>query len=52
MDNRLDALAQAVRERHPNELPAIIALQAGGWLDPYLQWACDETRPEILENPE
>jgi periplasmic divalent cation tolerance protein len=50
--DRLEALTQAILERHPYELPEIIALQAGGGLDRYLQWVQDETRPEAPETPE
>jgi periplasmic divalent cation tolerance protein len=52
MSDRLEPLTQAILERHPYELPEIIALQAGGGLDRYLQWVDDESRREILESPQ
>ncbi|MFT3807685.1 divalent-cation tolerance protein CutA [Arenimonas sp.] len=48
-DDRMQALTEAIGERHPYELPEIIALQAAGGLAPYLQWVQDETRPENTE---
>lgn len=50
--DRLPALTRAIVERHPYELPEIIALQAAGGLDPYLQWLHDETRPDAPGAPE
>lgn len=47
--DRMQALTEAIAERHPYELPEIIALQAAGGLERYLHWVQDETRPE---NPE
>ena len=51
-EDRIEALTQAVLERHPYELPEIMAVQATGGLDRYLQWVQDETRPETEETPE
>ncbi|MEO8484723.1 MAG: divalent-cation tolerance protein CutA [Betaproteobacteria bacterium] len=40
------ALEHAIRERHPYELPEIVAVSITDALFPYLQWIDAETRPE------
>ena len=39
------ALAQAIRERHPYELPEIVAVDLTDALPEYLRWIEDETKP-------
>jgi periplasmic divalent cation tolerance protein len=39
------ALSQAIRERHPYELPEIVAVDLIDALPAYLRWIEDETRP-------
>ena len=41
---RLDALTALVLERHPFELPCVVAYPADGGLVAYLDWVADETR--------
>src|SRR5689334_20526867 len=40
---RYAAVESAIRERHPYELPEIIAVPITAGLDPYLQWITTET---------
>lgn len=42
---RYPALEQAIRERHPYELPEIVAVPIAHGLPAYLQWVGAETRP-------
>jgi periplasmic divalent cation tolerance protein len=37
-----EALCSAVRERHPYEVPELLALPVGRGLEPYLSWLADE----------
>lgn len=37
-----EALCSAVRERHPYEVPELLALPVGRGLEPYLAWLTDE----------
>lgn len=39
------ALEAALRERHPYEVPEILAIPASAGLPAYLQWVQTETRP-------
>ena len=39
------ALSQAIRERHPYELPEIVAVDLTDGLPDYLRWIDAETRP-------
>jgi periplasmic divalent cation tolerance protein len=43
--DRYPALEAAIRERHPYELPEIVAWPVERGLPAYLQWIEDETRP-------
>ena len=43
---RYPALEQAIRSRHPYELPEIISWSIDGGLAEYLQWVEDECRPQ------
>jgi periplasmic divalent cation tolerance protein len=43
---RYDALEAAIRERHPYELPEIIAVPLACGLPAYLAWVASETEPE------
>ena len=43
---RYAALELAIRERHPDELPEIIALPVQGGLTAYLNWVLAETQVE------
>lgn len=43
--DRYEALESALRQRHPYEVPEIVALDvAAGW-PPYLHWVVDSTAP-------
>ncbi len=43
-DDRIDALVAHVVERHPYELPEVLAVECTGGLDRYLDWIHAETR--------
>jgi periplasmic divalent cation tolerance protein len=43
-DDRVDALVAHVVAHHPYELPEVLAVEAGGGLDRYLDWIHAETR--------
>ncbi len=43
---RLPALERAVRERHPYELPELVAVPITGGLAAYLDWVRENSRPE------
>lgn len=38
------AVEEAIRSRHPYELPEIVTVQIGDGLPPYLEWLAAETR--------
>ncbi len=42
-EERYPALEAAIRERHPYELPEIIAMPIAGGLPAYLSWIAEET---------
>ncbi|HJW26743.1 MAG TPA: divalent-cation tolerance protein CutA [Rhodocyclaceae bacterium] len=42
---RYPALEAAIRDRHPYEVPEIIALPIGKGLPAYLEWVANETKP-------
>lgn len=42
---RYPALEAAIRDRHPYEVPEIIALPMGKGLPAYLEWVANETKP-------
>jgi periplasmic divalent cation tolerance protein len=42
--DRVEALVAHVVARHPYELPEVLAVEAGGGLDRYLDWIHAETR--------
>lgn len=42
--DRIDDLIAHVVARHPYELPEVLAVEAGGGLDRYLDWINKETR--------
>ena len=42
--DRVDALIEHVVQRHPYELPEVLAVEVGGGLDRYLDWIHAETR--------
>ena len=41
----LDAACALIRQRHPYELPEIVAVPISGGLPEYLRWIADETGP-------
>jgi periplasmic divalent cation tolerance protein len=43
--SRWDALADAVRQRHPYEVPELLALPVQHGLDRYLAWVSEEVSP-------
>ena len=45
-DDRLDALVETLRARHPYEVPEIMAVPAAGGLAAYLDWVRAQTRDE------
>lgn len=45
---RYDALAAAIGERHPYELPELIALPITAGSAAYLAWIAGETRPSVV----
>lgn len=44
--DRMEALRTAILERHPYELPEIIAISPSDGLPPYLDWIRAQTREE------
>ena len=40
--SRWDALSRAVRERHPYQVPELLALPVDRGLEPYLSWLASE----------
>ena len=48
---RYAALEEAIRARHPYELPEIVAVPIAHGLPEYLAWVVDETRAETLLEP-
>ena len=43
--DRLDEVIDAVRARHPYEVPEIVAFEITGGLDAYTDWVAAETAP-------
>jgi len=43
VEEKLPALVEAVRDRHPYRLPGVVAYPAAGGLGAYLDWVAEET---------
>lgn len=49
--DRFDALAEALRQQHPYELPEIIAVPLSDGLPGYLAWVDQSTDPTLESTP-